>query len=338
MKNIVIFDEFNEIDLKPSNLIHEYVRLTREDVAQMLIEQSTLQESVCPGCRESRIKSSFSRFGMRYVECLQCGTLYVSPRPDDDALRRYYGYSRARRFWRDELSKLTNKKRKEKIIKPRFEWIFDSTQEYLPNAEHMVDVNTDQYGYIEEMVASTLFNKKSLLNPFLPIEDRRINKSIKPICAPLEETTLDAQVDVVTLFEVADRTANVDELFGKIYRMLRENGLCFMTDILVSGFDLQTLWDKAENIFPPDRLNVFSVEGLETLLDRHNFECLEFSTPGILDIEIVQRAMAQDGGVRVSRFVEYLLRNRSDDTRRSFQEFLQRNLLSSYGRIVARKT
>jgi len=337
MKKIVIFDEFNEIDLKPSDLIHKYIQLTKEDVAQILIENSTLEDCVCPGCLSPEIKSSFSKFGMRYVECLQCGTLYVSPRPDDEALKHYYGYSRARKFWRDELSKMTNKKRKEKIIKPRFEWILDSTEEYLPYAEHIVDVNTDQYGYIEEMAASKLFKKKNLLNPFLPLDDHTLNSSINLLTAPLEETALDGEVDVVTLFEVADRTANVDTLFSKINRMLKKNGLCFMTDILISGFDLQTLWEKAENIFPPDRLNVFSVEGLKILLDRHNFECLEFSTPGILDVEIVEKAMAHNLEVKAPRFVRYLLQNRSKDTRQSFQEFLQKNLLSSYGRILARK-
>jgi len=337
MKKIVIFDEFNEIDLKPSDLIQRYVQLTKEDVAQILIENSTLKDSVCPGCLSPKVKSSFPKFGMRYAECLQCGTLYISPRPDDRTLKHYYGYSKARNFWRDELSKMTNKKRREKIIKPRFDWILDSTEEYLPYAEHIVDVNGDQYGYIEEMVASKLFKKKDLFNPFLPLDDRKLNSSINLITARLEETVLDQEVDVVTLFEVADRTANVDTLFEKVYRMLRENGLCFMTDILISGFDLQTLWEKAENIFPPDRLNVFSVEGLKRLLDRHNFECLEFSTPGILDVEIVEKAMAHNAEVEAPRFIKYLLQNRSEDTRQSFQEFLQKNLLSSYGRILARK-
>ena len=145
------------------------------------------------------------------------------------------------------------------------------------------------------------------------------------------------EVDVVTIFEVADRIADVNNLFEKIYGMLRENGLCFMTGILISGFDLQTLWDKAENIFPPDRLNVFSVEGLKTLFNRHNFECLEFSTPGILDVENTEKAVERDPNIKISRFMDYLLQNRGADTKQSFQEFLQQNLLSSYGRVLLKK-
>ncbi len=187
------------------------------------------------------------------------------------------------------------------------------------------------------MIDAQLFGRKTLLNPFLSLDKVDVNSRIKILQAPLEGTALDGEVDVVTIFEVADRTANVDELFGKIYRLLRENGLCFMTDILISGFDLQSLWDKAENIFPPDRLNVFSVEGLKVLFDRHHFDCLEFSTPGILDLEIVEKTIENDPEIKVPRFTEYLLRNRSEDTKKSFQEFLQQNLLSSYGRILLQK-
>jgi hypothetical protein len=97
------------------------------------------------------------------------------------------------------------------------------------------------------------------------------------------------------------------------------------------------LWDKAESIFPPDRLNVFSVEGLRTLFERWNFECLEFSTPGLLDVEIVEKAMARNPAVSVTRFTEYLLTNRDRETKMNFQQFLQKNLLSSYGRILLRK-
>lgn len=110
-----------------------------------------------------------------------------------------------------------------------------------------------------------------------------------------------------------------------------------MTVILISGFDLQLLWDKSENLFPPDRLNVFSVEGLYSLFDRFDFECLEFSTPGILDVEIVTEAIKKNPDIQFPRFFEYLFEKRSDAVKRSFQEFLQEGLLSSYGRILIRK-
>lgn len=338
MKHIVIFDEFNEIDLKPSDLLHKYFELTEVDVRSFLLNEEILKVCTCPGCHNEGIKSAFLKFGMRYQECMDCGTLYVSPRPDDSSIEDYYYRSSARKFWRDKISKQTQQKRKEKIIKPRFEWILDSTQEYLPDAKHLVDINTDQYGYIEEMIDSTLFEKKTLLQPYVHLGERKLNGDVTVIDSIDQGAdTLEGLVDVVTLFEVADRKADIDSFFEKVSRMLRKNGLCFMTDILISGFDLQTLWDRSENIFPPDRLNLFSVEGLQALFERHNFECIEFSTPGVLDVEMVLSSAKNNPDVNISRFMEYILYNRSLCTRQSFQEFLQKNLLSSYGRIMLRK-
>ncbi len=337
MKNIVLFDEFNEIDFKPSDLLHKYIRLTETDVSHFFIEKGELHPCVCPGCHTKEIRSSFPRFCMHYLECSRCGTLYVSPRPDDSAIEDYYHRSSARRFWRENLSRNTGKKRKEKIIKPRFEWILDSITEYFPDASHILDMNTDHYGYIEVLIENKTFAKKTLLNPYLPLDNLPLNDTIHVVKMTMEENALDQEIDVLTLFEVADRTADVDRLFEKVSRLLRKNGLVFMTGILSSGFDLQTLWDRAENIFPPDRLNVFSVEGLESLFRRHGLECLEFSTPGILDVDIVIKTMEEDTTVKIPRFVEYLLKNRSPEAKQSFQEFLQKNLLSSYGRILLRK-
>jgi hypothetical protein len=337
MKKTVIFDEFNEIDLKPSDLLSRYIELTEKDVRNLLASSPGKSACACPGCRSSEERSSFARFGLNYIECGKCRTLYVSPRPDDTALENYFRHSDARTFWRGELSKLTQKKRKEKIIKPRFEWIVDSTEEYLPGAGHIADINTDQYGYLEEMVHADFFQQKTLIRPYLAPNDLFPAGSVNIVRNSSDTVSLKGTLDVVTLFEVADRTSDVERLFSEVHDFLKKGGLCFMTGILISGFDLQILWDKAENIFPPDRLNIFSVEGLNLLFERSGFECLEFSTPGILDVEIVRKALENESSASIPRFIEYLIRIRNEGAGRSFQEFLQSNLLSSYGRVVLRK-
>jgi hypothetical protein len=336
MKKIVIFDEYNEIDLRPFNLLQRYIQLTEKDV-DSFFPKHALKESPCPGCRGKNGKASFAKFGMQYVECPDCSTLYVSPRPDDAALSGYYAKSAARNYWHDELSKKTNRKRQDKIIRPRFDWILDSTQENSPEAGHIVDINTEQYGYIDELLDDKFFTRKTLLNPCVRLDDAALNGRINTLNAPLDSASLKNSADVVSIFEVADRTGDVDAFFAALRGMLKKNGLCFMTGILISGFDLQTLWDKADNVFPPDRLNIFTVEGLRALFKRHDFECLEFSTPGILDVELVETAVRHNPRIELSRFVDYMLRNRNAESKGLFQEFLQENLLSSYARIVLRK-
>lgn len=336
MKNIVSHDDYFETELKPRALKKEYISRCKDDIRKFFLGDRTLYECECPGCLTTTVDSSFEKFGLKYVECSSCHTLRISPRPDDDTIQQYYKQSDARRFWLEEISQGTRSKRLEKIIKPRFEWIIDSTMEYLPSAHHILDINTLQSLVVEELSVIPLFGKKTILQPlsnFSELERKNIN-----VFDNLDNISdLHNDVDVVTLFEVVDRTGDIETLFARVHRMLKNDGLCFMTDILASGFDIQFLWDKAENLIPPDRLNVFTVEGLNNLFSRHGFRCLEFSTPGILDTEIVATAIENDPGLALPRFIKNMLSNREVNTRKSLQKFLQANLLSSYGRILLQK-
>jgi len=336
MKNIVIIDDYHEPDFKPSALIKEYLRLVETDIRSYFLKQGKLQMIDCPGCGSNEINSTFAKFGLTYVECSICHSLRISPRPETEAVYRYFTESSARFFWRDQLSKTTQKKRKEKIVKPRYEWIVDSYREYFPDAENILDINTNQSVIVEELVALANFKRKMLFNPFLDSDAIDLN-GIEILKGAIDDLGLENEIDVITLFEVIDRTVDVDKLFTSIHRVLKDGGLCFITAILSSGFDLQLLWDRADHLIPPDRMNVLSVEGFQALFERHGFKCLEFSTPGILDLEIVARTIKENLEINIPRFVKYMIDNRGAPTKKAFQQFLEANQLSSYGRILVKK-
>jgi hypothetical protein len=335
VKSVVIFDRYNGVDLKPVSLFNNYVKLTAENIEKFFIKGAELQPCSCPGCENKEVASHFEKFGLQYNECKGCGTLYISPRPSGTEIVHYYKESPARFLWRNELSKSTDKTRKEKIIKPRLEWIEESTREYLENPRHYADINTEQQAYVDEIKKSNIFTQKTLINPFLEIASEKAG--VQVFNGSLDTLDIKNTVDVISLFEVTDHTPEINLLFQKVSQWLKPGGLCFVTSILISGFDFQVLWDKSENLFPPDRLNVFSVRGLNDLFKRHGFECLEFSTPGILDLENVKRTATHNSGLPLPRFIKNLISSGEDKLEQSFQEFLQANLLSSYARIVIRK-
>ncbi len=333
MKNIVVNDEYRQSDLKPSVLLQEYVALLQKDV-MALLTSAPLRDAACPACASARSIKHFEKFGMFYKECADCQSLYIAPRPSDPAIARFYRQAPSKIFWRNQLSEASRAQRKAKIIKPRFEWITDSTAEYLPRAEHWVDVHTGQARYLEAMAAAP-FTRKTVIYPYCDVP---ANSGVTVIDKPWWEIDDTPLVDVLTLFEVLDHTQDVAGLLAQVKRLLKKGGLCFITAILASGFDVKELGRHAENIYPPDRLNVFTVKGLKGLFERHGFECLELSTPGILDLEIVAAALKEDPAIPASAFIRDLALNGSEGTKHAFQEFLQANLLSSYGRILIRKT
>ena len=126
MKKVVLYDDIREIDFKPNDLLDKYMKITERDVKKYLIKPGLLKECDCPACQSRRDKISFSKFGLDYCECKECGTLYISPRPTDEAIDDYYRNSRAGKYWRKTLSKDTEIKRRTKIVKPRIQWIIDT--------------------------------------------------------------------------------------------------------------------------------------------------------------------------------------------------------------------
>jgi hypothetical protein len=330
MKNIVISDEFKGSELKPSNLLKEYIALVAKEIDEFF-PAAKLSKVNCPACASADVRREFNKLSLTYHECAACLTLYVSKRPSDEAIVNFYKASKARSFWNEKLYSTTAPRRQEKIIKPRFQWMEDSTQEYLPKAQHYADINANQRGYLPQISSLGLFSQKTLVNPLFPYQPNEIPSGIQV------SSKLDGRYDVVSLFEVLDHASDVAGLFKQLHGTLNDGGLIFLTGIFASGFDIKVLGEHAENIYPPDRLNVFTVEGIKKLAEVHGYECLELSTPGILDVDFVAKALREEASIEVSVFVRDLALNSNDETRRAFQDFLQANLLSSYGRVCLRK-
>lgn len=338
MRMAVQYDDVREFELKPSATLKTYLQLTESDIKTYFLEGATLLECNCPACLGAERNKSFVKFGLQYWECANCKTLYISPRPEESVIDQYYKISEARKFWEEKLSRTTEDKRREKVFRPRIEWIIETVEEYLPSAQRFADINTIHHPYIQELLESKYFKEITILNPKINLD--RINyrgRKVQIVEEPIDALSADNLADGVSLFEVIDRLSDVDSFFRALRRILSVGGLCFLTTISISGFDLQVLWEKSNSIFPPDRINVLSLEGLILLFERHGFDCLELSTPGLLDIEVVANAYKEDPSIDLPRFVRYLLENRDVNTHHSFQEFLQMNRLSSFTRMVLRK-
>jgi hypothetical protein len=142
---------------------------------------------------------------------------------------------------------------------------------------------------------------------------------------------------VITAFDIFDRFSDPRQVLTELHNSLTENGLLFITTISGSGFDIRILNEKSRSIVPPIHLNIFTVEGMQKLLESNNYEILELSTPGSLDIELVSTATENCSTLKLPPVIDDILCNRNEAIKNDFQEFLQRALLSSHMRVVARK-
>jgi hypothetical protein len=144
------------------------------------------------------------------------------------------------------------------------------------------------------------------------------------------------RVQAAVLLESLDRVDDPVKLLQAVAAKLNDGGLLFLTSLISSGFDLAVLGIRDLYLYPPDRANCFSLQGLERLLPRAGFVPIEISTPGILDVEIVQAHLRHDPAIPLSSFERALLAS-GEETQRAFQAFLQENRMSSFARIVGKK-
>jgi len=341
MKNVVFNDTGREVEFKPNLIFEKYLKLTESDIKKEFKNKRRLAISACPACKSQKSKKTFIKFGFQYVECNNCRTVYLQHRPKDSHIREHFLNSSSARFWLDTLLKATENKRKEKIYYPRLQWIADTAEEYLSGSKDIADFNSRNVDYVTYLLNSKFFDSRTIINPYFSLdylvdEELRGNISNSPDAKKMPASK--SLVNIATAFEVIDYMSDVDAFVKKVENMLCKGGLCFITTISISGFDLQVLWENSRNIFPPDRINAFSQKGLKLLFQRHNFEMLEYSTPGVLDMDIVESEYNKRPSLDISRFVRSMLETGDEQLKQDFQNFLQSNRLSSFVRIVLRKT
>ena len=341
MKNVVFSDTAREVEFKPDPIFEQYLSLTEADVKKEFRNKKNLFETSCPACKSDKHTKAFTKFGFSYLECGRCGTVFLSPRPSDNDIEKHFLHSPSSHFWQDILTKETEDKRREKIHIPRFQWILDSGEEYLVGDKIIADINSKNSHFARELIRKKAFVKKVLINPYFDtqvLNDSTGNSDVFQLVTKEDiAKKTNIRANIITAFEVLDYSSDPDALMEMIRNIITDDGLCFFTTISISGFDLQVLWDHSERIFPLDRINAFSYEGLKIFFERHGFEMIEFSTPGMLDLNIVEETCRKQPDLKIPRFIRTMLVRGDEQLKNDFQTFLQVNKLSLFVRIVVRK-
>ena len=146
----------------------------------------------------------------------------------------------------------------------------------------------------------------------------------------------DNSADLVTCFEVLEHVYEPLGFIRALAELTCPGGHVFLSTLGIDGFDLQILWDKSSQIFPPHHINFLSVKGFEKLFEQAGLVDVMVTTPGQLGVDIVCNAIKSDSSLlKGQRFLGNLL---SDDLKSAaFQLFLTEQRLSSHVWVIGRK-
>lgn len=336
MKTIVSVQEIDELEIKPQAEVAEWRRLVAEDMRQRWPRRSGWITVGCPACGDTSARAAFEHTAFPYVECTSCGSVYAAQRPGESELRDWYRASEPARFWRERILAASGEARLEKIVRPRAQWVLDGIAEYAPRASRMLDISAHGRALIDELVEGSPGLTAIAAGSTADLEGvASARVSVRP--AQVAELPGLGPVDFVTAFDAFDRSAELSTLVASIHDCLAPGGVLFATLPVASGFEVQSLWDRSPTVFPPEKLNLPSIDGLLRLFGAKGWRLLELSTPGMFDVEIVRRTVAASPEKDWPRVLRALVLGADAATQQAFTEYLQSRRLTSFARLVARR-
>jgi 2-polyprenyl-3-methyl-5-hydroxy-6-metoxy-1,4-benzoquinol methylase len=328
-----------EEDIRPKNLRDEFLRLSKEDITLFFGKEKKRTDLNCPACCETtELDFQFKKHGFTYVECAVCQSLFVNPRPAEEDINNFYTFSKAAKYWSTHLFKETQDSRRIHIFAPKakmvVEWITEITD--ISNNQNnmtMLDVGMGYGIFSEEIRKLNYFDSIVGIEPSPSLSKVLKEKGFQVIETSIEEApTPTNKFSVVVSFEVIEHVFSPEKFIKAISKQLKDGGYLVLTTLNINGFELLNLWNKSESIYPPHHINFFNLESLSLLLENCGFKVLKRNTPGELDVDIVSSHIEK---MPINRFIEFLTTKTSNKVKTNFQNFLQKNNLSSHMWILA---
>jgi hypothetical protein len=331
MRHVIVHESLRENEARPPGAFTHLVERCAASASKLLEDRASMEAlSACPACGSSKLEAGFSKSGLDYLQCALCESLWASPRPSADQYEWYLHKSPAAQFRCDPEYLRGIEGRMRDVALPRADQL-ESLAGQVPGSGSIVQVGPRNPMVLEQLERRGL-GPLACVNPLPPY--RSLGGPDVTTHADLTQLA-NRSAKIVAIFDSFEHERDVAGLLAQAHRVLVPGGFLAVTARSGSGFDVQVLWEHAD-VSPLEHLNLISVEGMQIALAGSGFEVLEFSTPGQLDVQVVQRLRTEKGAV-LPRFLEYLLAHRDAICHEKFQDFIQEQRLSSHMRLVARK-
>ncbi len=325
-----------EHEIRPEALLNRYRELSAED-AKFFFGNETRLDIACVACGETQTKHQFDKNKFAYEKCIYCGTLFQSPRPAIANFELFYRQSKSSRYWAEVFFPAVAETRREKIFRPRVERLTELCQEKNINVKRLLDVGAGFGIFLEEWRKSFPQTKLLAIEPSGSLAQECRSKNLEVVEEIVENVVgHDNSADLVICFEVLEHVYDPLDFLRALKRLVRPDGYVFVSTLCVDGFDLQVLWDKSNQVFPPHHINLLSIKGFERLFQRAGLANVEVTTPGRLDVDIVRNACKGDPELlQGQRFLKNILEN--DSSAAAFQNFLVEQRMSSHAWMIGQR-
>jgi 2-polyprenyl-3-methyl-5-hydroxy-6-metoxy-1,4-benzoquinol methylase len=332
-------DKLTEKEIRPPQLMERQRVAALTDVGRMLSRYGEFVRVNCPACDSPRSRPRFEKNSIAYVDCADCATFYVNPRPPSEVLDWFYRGSPNYAYWNDVVFPASEPARLQKIFKPRVDQVIGLCDKYSVPKRALLEVGAGFGTFCGEVKSRDVFARVVAVEPTPDLAATCRKRGLEVLETPIEHIQLASEdrFDVVASFEVIEHLFAPRDFARHMVRVLRPGGLLILTCPNGEGFDVEVL-GPASNTVDHEHLNYFSPSSLSRLLGAEGLEVLESFTPGKLDAELVRnKILAGEYDVGEQPFLKRVLVDQWEQHGQAFQQYLVSQGLSSNMWIVARK-
>lgn len=322
-----------EEQIRPQKIFDKYIKLAIKDTS-IFFNKNTIKSNInCIACNKKG-KSLFVKHNFTYALCFHCFSIYVSPRPNQKIFFDYYLNSNSSKYWASTFYKKTEKSRKNKLWKPKAKKIMSILKKYfLDKKTHIVDIGGG-YGTFGDEIKK--FNENiSIIEPAPHLADICKSKGhdvINKFLENIKKSDLTNKNKLFVSFELIEHLHSPKKFFHKMRTLLSKNDIFVFTTLSGMGLDIAVLGNQSKSIMPPYHLNFFNPYSIKIFLANNGFELLELSTPGKLDIDILNNNFEKINNL----FWQYILKTSDDKYLKTIQNIISKKNLSSHMMVICK--
>ena len=114
---------------------------------------------------------------------------------------------------------------------------------------------------------------------------------------------------------------------------MNRKDLFIFTTLSGTGLDISMLWNNSRSISPPHHINFFNPKSIYIFLKKFKFKVMEVSTPGKIDINILEN----DKHLIKDKFWKSFIKKASKYEKNKMQKLISNLNLSSHMMVICKK-
>jgi len=322
-----------EEDIRPRKIFDEYLRLAERDTETYFSGVERVASN-CPAC-DSKGREAFHKFGFAYEICPFCQTLYVNPRPVAGAFMKYYIESPSAEYWASTFYKETAEARKYLLWEPKSRLLLDTLERHSAIGYTLIDIGGG-YGLFAEAISKIIGRLPIVIEPSPHLAASCRERSLPVVEKFLEDVVsedLPTCHKVFVSFELFEHLHDPGKFLQHLKTLMGSGDLFVFTTLSGLGVDIQALWQDSKSVSPPHHLNFFNPTSIGLFLKRFEFQNIEITTPGSLDIDI----LANNQELIKDRFWRSFITTATDEQKQHWQNLISTSGWSSHMMVVCKK-